>query len=32
LMFEIDHIESWDIDEEQDFGIAEVLYAEREKL
>lgn len=32
LMFEIDRIESWDIDEEQDFHIAEVLYTEREKL
>jgi len=32
LMFEIDRIESWDIDEEQDFRIAEVLYTEREKL
>jgi CMP-N-acetylneuraminic acid synthetase len=31
LMFEIDRIESWDIDEEQDFCIAEVLYTEREK-
>jgi len=31
LMFEIDRIESWDIDEEQDFSIAEVLYSEREK-
>jgi len=32
LMFEIDRIESWDIDEEPDFRIAEVLYTEREKL
>lgn len=31
LMFEIDRIESWDIDEEQDFRIAEILYTEREK-
>lgn len=31
LMFEIDRIESWDIDEEQDFRIAQILYAEREK-
>ncbi len=32
LMFEIDRIESWDIDEEQDFRIAELLYAEGERL
>lgn len=32
LMFEIDHIESWDIDEEMDFRIAEFLCLEREKL
>ena len=32
LLFEIDRIESWDIDDEQDFRIAELLYAEREKL
>jgi len=31
LMFEIDSIESWDIDEEPDFGVAEFLYREREK-
>jgi CMP-N-acetylneuraminic acid synthetase len=31
LMFEIDSIESWDIDEEMDFRIAEFLYGEREK-
>jgi len=31
LMFEIDRIESWDIDDEQDFRIAELLYAERER-
>lgn len=31
LMFEIDRIEAWDIDEEQDFRIAQVLYTEREK-
>ncbi len=31
LMFEIDRIESWDIDEEQDFRIAEILYTKREK-
>jgi len=30
LMFEIDRIESWDIDEEQDFHIAELLYTARE--
>jgi len=30
LMFEIDHIEAWDIDDEQDFYIAETLYATRE--
>jgi len=30
LMFEIDRIESWDIDEEQDFHIAELLYTTRE--
>lgn len=32
LLFEIDRIESWDIDDEQDFRIAELLYTEREKL
>lgn len=32
LMFEIDRIESWDIDEEQDFHIAELLYSERERM
>jgi CMP-N-acetylneuraminic acid synthetase len=32
LLFEIDRIESWDIDDEQDFHIAELLYAERERL
>jgi CMP-N-acetylneuraminic acid synthetase len=31
LMFEIDSIESWDIDEELDFRVAEFLYREREK-
>jgi CMP-N-acetylneuraminic acid synthetase len=31
LMFEIDRIEAWDIDEEQDFHIAETLCAERER-
>ena len=30
LMFEIDRIEAWDIDDEQDFHIAEILYAARE--
>lgn len=30
LMFEIERIESWDIDEEQDFHIAELLYSTRE--
>lgn len=30
LMFEIDPIEAWDIDEEWDFHIAEILYKERE--
>lgn len=30
LMFEIDPIEAWDIDEELDFHIAEILYKERE--
>ena len=30
LMFEIDRIEAWDIDDEQDFHIAEILYATRE--
>ena len=30
-MFEIDGIEAWDIDEEQDFRIAELLYKEREQ-
>jgi len=30
LMFEIERIESWDIDEEQDFHIAELLYTARE--
>jgi len=32
LMFEIDRIEAWDIDEELDFRIAEFLYKEREGL
>lgn len=32
LMFEIDRIEAWDIDDEQDFRIAEILYSEREYL
>lgn len=31
LMFEIDRIEAWDIDDEQDFQIAELLYVERER-
>jgi CMP-N-acetylneuraminic acid synthetase len=31
LMFEIDSTESWDIDEEPDFRVAEFLYREREK-
>ena len=31
LMFEIDRIEAWDIDEELDFQIAEFLYTERDK-
>lgn len=31
LMFEIDRIEAWDIDEESDFRVAELLYAERER-
>jgi CMP-N-acetylneuraminic acid synthetase len=31
LMFEIDSIEGWDIDEEPDFRVAEFLYREREK-
>jgi len=30
LMYEIDPIEAWDIDEELDFRIAEFLYKERE--
>lgn len=30
LMFEIDPVEAWDIDEESDFKIAELLYKERE--
>jgi len=30
LMFEIDPIEAWDIDEESDFKIAELLYMESE--
>ena len=32
LMFEIDPIESWDIDEDLDFRVAEFLYKEREGL
>ncbi len=32
LMFEIDRIEAWDIDEELDFRTAEFLYNEREGL
>lgn len=31
LMFEIDSTESWDIDEEPDFRVAEFLYRDREK-
>jgi CMP-N-acetylneuraminic acid synthetase len=31
LMFEIDRLEAWDIDEELDFAVAEFLYLEREK-
>lgn len=31
LMFEIDRLEAWDIDEELDFLVAEFLYLEREK-
>jgi len=30
LMFEVDRAEAWDIDDEQDFYIAETLYAARE--
>jgi len=30
LMFEMDRVEAWDIDEELDFRIAEFLYAERQ--
>jgi CMP-N-acetylneuraminic acid synthetase len=32
LMFEMNPIEAWDIDEEFDFRIAEVFYKEREGL
>lgn len=32
LMFEIDRVEAWDIDEELDFRVAEFLYAERERV
>ena len=32
LMMEMDCIEAWDIDEERDFLIAELLYRERDKL
>ena len=32
LMFEIDRVEAWDIDEELDFRTAEFLYNEREGL
>jgi CMP-N-acetylneuraminic acid synthetase len=32
LMFEIDPVESWDIDEQLDFRVAELLYKEREGL
>jgi len=31
LLFEIDRLEAWDIDEELDFRVAELLYLEREK-
>ena len=31
LMFEIDRLEAWDIDEELDFTVAEFLYLQREK-
>ena len=32
LLFEIDRIEAWDIDDEQDFRIAELLYEKRGEL
>lgn len=32
LMFEIDWIEAWDIDEESDFWVAELLYSKRGEL
>ena len=32
LIFEVDRLESWDIDEESDFLIAEFLYERREEL
>lgn len=32
LMFEIDRVEAWDIDEELDFSVAEFLYLERQKI
>lgn len=32
LMFEIDPVEAWDIDDETDFRIAEFLYCERMKV
>ena len=31
LMFEIDRVEAWDIDEELDFRVAEFLYLQRQK-
>jgi CMP-N-acetylneuraminic acid synthetase len=31
LLFEMDRLEAWDIDEELDFRVAELLYLEREK-
>ena len=31
LLFEIDRLEAWDIDEEPDFRVAETLYLERQK-
>ena len=32
LIFEVDRLEAWDIDEESDFLIAELLYSQQDKL
>ena len=31
LLFEIDRLEAWDVDEEIDFSVAEFLYQQRQQ-